>query len=466
MRKNNAANQRKTIKDRGRKTGRSGKTGAWKVFFTVFISVVVLGLLTLGTVSWLMQQNVAYAESESGVLPKTASGAGTGMVREEAEQEENERPTTGTAEGDVLSRIESETGGFYEEEMKAEDPSRYGAVLADAAGMQAMNAVEVESGPDGSVTFAFAGDILFDNGYSPMVRLKQRGGDIDSCFSADLMAEMGAADVFMVNNEFTYTGRGAPTEGKQYTFRARPEHVNYLKDLSVDVVSLANNHAYDYGEVSLTDTLDTLTEAGIPYVGAGRDLEEASKPLYLMTKDLKIALISATQIERQDNPNTRGAGENTPGVFRCWNPERLYETIEQAKEESDFVIVYIHWGTENTTELDWAQREQAAGIAEAGADLIIGDHPHCLQEIGYVNGVPVVYSLGNYWFNSRALDTCMIKAVIAPEGLKSLQFLPARQEDCYTKLLTDSEAARVIGYMNNLSGTAALDENGFVTPKQ
>ncbi|NLL79099.1 MAG: CapA family protein [Clostridiales bacterium] len=413
----------------------------------------------------MMRQNVAYAESGSGVLPETASGAGTGLVREESGREENDRTTNETVEGDVLSRIESETGGAYEENNKEEDNSRYGAVLADAAGMQAMNAVEVESGADGSVTVTFAGDILFDDSYSPMVRLKQRGGDITSCFSADLMEEMRKTDVFMLNNEFTYTDRGTPTPEKQYTFRAKPSHVSYLKDLSVDVVSLANNHAYDYGEVSLTDTLDTLTEAGIPYVGAGRNLEEASKPLYLMTKDLKIALISATQIERQDNPNTKGATGNTPGVFRCWNPEKLYETIAQAKQESDFVIVYIHWGTENTTDLDWAQREQAAGIVEAGADLIIGNHPHCLQEIGYVDGVPVIYSLGNYWFNSRALDTCLVKAVVTPQGLESLRFVPARQENCYTKLLTGTEAARVIGYMNTLSDTAVLDETGLVAPK-
>lgn len=431
------------------KRRRHRRQRAGVIFLTVFVCVTVLGLLTLGGIVLLNGTTIpAYAETE----------------RESMEEHASEPA------GGILTRIEGDTGQYYEAEMAAreaakEEEGRYGAILKDAAAMQEIHAVEVLAENPERVTVTFAGDILFDDSYSPMVRLKQRGGDIAECFSAELLAEMDAANVFMLNNEFTYTDRGMPTEGKQYTFRAKPSHVSYLKDLSVDVVSLANNHAFDYGEISLTDTLDTLTEAGIPYVGAGRNLEEASRPLMLMTKGLKIAVVSATQIERQDHPNTRGATEDAPGVFRCWNPQKLYETVEQAKTESDFVVVYIHWGTENTTELDWAQREQVKGLAEAGADLIIGDHPHCLQEVGYVDGVPVIYSLGNFWFNSRALDTCMVKAVITPDGLESLQFLPARQENCYTSLLMGGEAERVIAYMNTLSNTAIIEKDGSIRPK-
>lgn len=421
---------------------------------TVFLSVTTLGMLTLLAV-WALGENRAaektklYAEAESSQMEVQTAQPGEQDIQE----------------GDVLSRIESEKGDFRQEETDGGDASKYGEILADAEAMRQMNAVEVAQTGREEVTIAFGGDILFDDNYSPMVRLKQRGGDIASCFSADLMQEMAAADVMIVNNEFTYTSRGVPTEGKTYTFRANPSNVSYLKDLSVDVVSLANNHAYDYGEISLTDTMQTLSDAGISYVGAGNNLDEASKPLYLMTKDMKIALIGATQIERLDHPDTKGATESTPGVFRCWNPEKLYETVAQAKAESDFVIVYIHWGTESTTELDWAQSEQAKGLAEAGADLIIGNHPHCLQEIGYVDGVPVIYSLGNYWFNSKPLDTCLVKATVTKDGLKALQFLPARQENCYTQLLSGTEADRVIQYMNGLSKTAQIGMDGSISPR-
>lgn len=320
-----------------------------------------------------------------------------------------------------------------------------------------------ETKPD-RLTFAFAGDILFDDHYAPMARLKQRGGDIASCFSQDLLEEMHNADVFVVNNEFTYSDRGGPLADKQYTFRARPETVSYLHDMGVDLVSLANNHAYDYGEISLLDTLDTLQEAQIPYIGAGRNLEEAASWISYEAGGKSLAIIAATQIERQDNPDTRGATETGAGVFRCWNPQKLYETIAAAKAQHDYVVVFIHWGTENTDVLDWAQKDQAAGIVQAGADLIIGNHPHCLQEVGYVDNVPVIYSLGNYWFNSRALDTCLVKVTLTENGLEGLQLLPARQQDCRTQLLEGSEKARVIGYLNSISKTAALDEEGYILP--
>lgn len=123
-------------------------------------------------------------------------------------------------------------------------------------------------------------------------------------------------------------------------------------------MSLANNHAYDYGEVSLTDTLDTLQSIGMPYAGAGRNLAEAVRPVYYIAGDLKIAFLSATQIERVDNPDTKGATETSPGVFRCRDVDMLLQAVSEAKANSDFVVVYIHWGTESTTELDWAQRNR------------------------------------------------------------------------------------------------------------
>lgn len=107
-------------------------------------------------------------------------------------------------------------------------------------------------------------------------------------------------------------------------------------------------------------------------------------------------------------------------MFRCLDITKLLEVIGEARADSDYVIVYIHWGTEGTDKLDHWQTEQAAQIAAADVDLIIGDHPHVLQPIGYVGEVPVVYSLGNYLFNSKSLDTCLVEAVFGTEGLESL----------------------------------------------
>jgi len=343
--------------------------------------------------------------------------------------------------------------------------SRYGAELADEKFCEENRIHAMPTISADEITLAFAGDVSFAEEYTNMEILRQRGGDISSCFDEFLLKEMQDADIFMLNNEFPYTDRGTPTEEKTYTFRAHPESVKYLYDMGADIVSIANNHVYDYGEVSLLDTLTTLEEAAMPYVGAGRDIGEAIKPVYFIANDYKIAYISATQIEQGDYPDTKGAGENSAGVFRCWNPERLYEVVAEAKTNSDFVVIYIHWGTELSETLHWAQTDQAAGLVEAGADLIIGDHPHCLQEIAYIDDVPVVYSMGNFWFNSKTQDTGIFKATLDENGIKCLQFVPAIQSNCSTTIASDSERQRILNYIQSLSPTINIDSQGYITKR-
>ena len=343
------------------------------------------------------------------------------------------------------------------------DGSRYGALLADPEPCREQNIYPMKAADPEEVSLVFAGDILFDDRYAVMASLQQRGGQLESCFSEDVLDVTRGADIFMVNNEFPYTDRGEPMPEKKFTFRAKPEYASYLFDMGADVVSLANNHAHDYGQISLTDTLSTLANLGMPWVGAGRNLAEASRPVYFIANDIKIAILSATQIERMDNPSTKGATETEPGVFRCLDLTRLLEEIREAKQNSDFVIVYVHWGTENMVEVDWAQAEQGPQIAQAGADLIIGDHPHILQPLGYCGDVPVVYSLGNFWFNSKTLDNCLVRVKLDRGGLKSLQFIPGIQSGCSVSLADGAEKERILSYIRSISPDASIDADGFVT---
>lgn len=373
------------------------------------------------------------------------------------------KPAEPVEEKDGEKRDEEEDGSETEEAAETPvDDSRYADVLQDEAYMEEHNIYAKEAFSEEYVTLLFAGDILFDPNYSVMAKVLQNGGDIGNGIAPDLIGEMQSADIMMLNNEFAYSDRGAPTPEKQFTFRARPDSVAYLTDMGVDIVSLANNHAYDYGEQALLDSLQILQAEGIPYVGAGVNEQEASAPVYFIINDMKIAFISATQIERLDNPDTKGATETSPGVFRCFNGEKLMQTVAQAKEESDFVVVYIHWGTENQEETDWLQNKQAPELVEAGADLIIGDHPHILQRIEIIDGVPVIYSLGNFWFNSKPLDTGMVKVTISEEGLQSFQFIPCQQVNCRTSMLEGEEKSRVLGEMRRMSGNVQIDEDGYV----
>lgn len=340
--------------------------------------------------------------------------------------------------------------------------AKYADILNDPEYMIENNVYAKDAVSPDQVTITFAGDILFDENYMIMANVKD-SSNIANGVLPSLIEEMRSADIMMINNEFPYSDRGTPTKGKKFTFRAKPSTVSYLNDLGVDIVSLANNHAYDYGEQAFTDTMSILEEAGITYVGAGNNLQEARRPVYYIINNMKIAIVAATQIEKLDNPDTKGATDSSPGVFRCWNGENLLETVREAKANSDFVIVYLHWGTENEAAIDWAQEKQAPEVVAAGADLIIGAHPHCLQRISVVQGVPVMYSLGNFWFNSKTVDTGMIKVTLNQNGLQSYQFIPCKQTGSQTMLLQGEEKKRVIGYMQGLSGGVHIDEEGYVT---
>ncbi len=321
----------------------------------------------------------------------------------------------------------------------------------------------VNCADESSVTFAFAGDILLDDKYAMMYSYKARGSDANDTFAGGLLERMRSADVFMINNEFPFSERGTPTEGKQFTFRAAPANIELYDKMGVDIVSLANNHAYDHGEEALLDTFAVLENADIPYVGAGRNLDEAKKPVYFIANGMKIAVVSATQIERNSTPDTKEATSTNAGVLRCMDPTTLLSVIAEAKQNSDFVILYIHWGTESHEEIDRYQEKQAPLYAQAGVDLIIGDHPHCLQKLDVVSGVPVVYSLGNFWFNSKTQDTCLVEVRIDQGGIASFQFIPCRQENKRTTQLDGADKASVISYMRRLSPNVKIDDEGYVT---
>ena len=312
------------------------------------------------------------------------------------------------------------------------------------------------------VRLVLGGDVLLDDEYAMMATYRSKGSSLENAFSQDLITYMRSADVFVVNNEFTFTDRGTPTQGKKFTFRAKPSDVSFYYEMGVDVVSLANNHAYDYGEISLLDTMDTLEGADIAYVGAGKNLEEAMQPYYFVANGMKIALIAATQIERLDSPDTKGATEYSPGVLRCLDVENVLQVIETTKQYADFIILYVHWGTENQQEIDWWQKEQAQIFASSGVDIIVGNHPHCLQKVEYVEGVPVVYSLGNFWFNSKTVETGLLEITFLGEGI-DLRFVPCLQAECRTVMLQGEKKQNVLNTLRAISPDVWIDKEGYIS---
>ena len=385
--------------------------------------------------------------------------------QEETPLESREAQETGAGAGDlgapVWEIVERDSNAPFLTDRSARDtdqPTRE-VDLAQLPGQ----VFEKEVRTPGQVTLSFAGDISFAEGYANMSHYHSSGDDITRCIDGALIARMDRADIMMINNEFAYSDRGQPLAGKTFTFRAKPEMAAQLERLSVDIVSLANNHVYDYGETPLLDTLDTLERYQIPQVGAGKDLEEAKRIVYFQTEDMRIAYVSATQIERS-YVYTKEATEASPGVLRTYDPTIFLEVIQKAEETSDFVVVYVHWGTEGVDRFEADQRQLGYQFIDAGADLVIGDHPHCLQGIEFYKGVPIFYSLGNYWFNSRTLDTGLVEVDVSPEGIRALRFVPCLQQGCRTTQVTDPAGQqRVFRYLESISVNAQIDQEGRIS---
>ena len=316
-------------------------------------------------------------------------------------------------------------------------------------------------------TLCFAGDISLADDAVTTAKLEENGNDLSKCISPELLAIMREADLMCINNEFTFTTNGSPLEGKMYTFRANPERISVLDEMGVDIVLLANNHVYDYGEISLLDTLDTLDNAEIEYFGAGRNLEEAMSPVYYEMDGMTIAYVAASRAEK--NKKTPQATEDSAGILRCYDPELFIEVIKEADANADIVIANVHWGTEYSTVLEEEQLVTGKQYIDAGADVIIGSHSHCLQGIEYYNGKPIIYSLGNYWFNNKTLDSMLIQLHFSGDSTNQtleVQMIPAVQADCMVQIASDeAEQERIYSYMESISINIEIDENGIITEK-
>lgn len=315
----------------------------------------------------------------------------------------------------------------------------------------------------GNANLVFAGDIcLTDSPTFVMNRFKQTNNIYD-CIGNNIIDLTNNADLFMLNNEFSVSERGEPLKGKFYTFRANPSNLSILDQLGTDIVSLANNHVYDYGVDAFSDTLLNLSSHNIPYVGAGANIEEAEKPIYINVNGIKIGFISACNAEK--NRFTPGATENSPGIFLMYDHTDLINKCVDASKRCDYLIAFLHWGNEDSKYYTNDQHNLASELINDGADAIIGAHPHVLQGMEYINGCPVVYSLGDFWFNSETKYNGLISLDINSNGYVNMSIVPTIQSEFTTsKISNQEELNKYRDYINSLSSGCSVDENfNFIT---
>jgi poly-gamma-glutamate synthesis protein (capsule biosynthesis protein) len=246
---------------------------------------------------------------------------------------------------------------------------------------------------------------------------------------AGVLPTLSQADLLAANLECVISDRGEPVD-KAYVFRAPPQALAALAQAGVDVLSLANNHAFDYGVDALADMLPGLRAEGIVTVGAGVDAEAAHAPVFVERNGLRIAFLAYVDVpvEGRTGFDTRSwaAGPDQPGL--AWaEPQAIAFDVAAAGLRADVVVVMMHFGLEGRRDVTSNQRTLAQGAIDAGADLVLGAHPHVLQPVEEYNGGVIAYSLGNFVFDGfapPATYSAIFSATLTTDGVAAYEWVP------------------------------------------
>ncbi|MFB3921805.1 MAG: CapA family protein [Terriglobia bacterium] len=256
-------------------------------------------------------------------------------------------------------------------------------------------AQETAAPPPPERTLLFVGDVMLSRGVGEKMRSEN-----DWTFPFQQIADtLAAADLTFGNLECPVSDKGR-NRHHLYSFRADPKALEGLTRAGFDVMSVANNHAYDWGAPAMLDTLERLRGAGILPVGAGANDLEAHYPVLVDCGVARLAFLAYVNID----PKEATAAPDRPGV--AWLvPDRVLADIRFARPLADLVIVALHWGVEYATQPQREQVDLARQMIDAGADLIVGGHPHVVQPLEQYNGRWIAYSLGNFIFDQKAPGT-------------------------------------------------------------
>ncbi|MDA8429770.1 MAG: CapA family protein [Geobacteraceae bacterium] len=291
------------------------------------------------------------------------------------------------------------------------------------------------------------GDVMLAGRWAASI--KSQGFDLP--FSS-VAGQLSQADITIANLESPIASGGNEFTGKKFRFRADPEVAAALKKSGINLVNLANNHTMDFGPEALSETLYHLNQAGVAWIGAGENLAEARQMALYTIKNKKIAFLGYSLTQ----PSAFYAGRNRPGTAPGFE-KFIIEDITRARQHADYVIVSFHWGTEGSSEIQPYQRTIAHKAIEAGADVIIGHHPHVLRGIErYKTGI-VFYSLGNFVFASKgtSADAGLIVRLRLSDAQREAELLPL--DICHRRVgfqpqpLTGERASCVIERLNRLS---------------
>jgi gamma-polyglutamate biosynthesis protein CapA len=273
------------------------------------------------------------------------------------------------------------------------------------------NIAQVQQIPN--TTLFFVGDIMLDRSVKSSV-IKNFNGDYNELFAN--LDGLKYADILFGNLEGDISNVGNNV-GSKYSFRMDPQVLPAIKDAGFDVVSFANNHVGDWNMKAFKDTLSRLQDIGILKTGAGMTKAEAEMPTIIEKNGTKFGFIGFSDV----GPDWLAAKDNIPGILLASDPN-LPEIIKNAKANCDVLIVSFHWGIEYKTIHNKRQEFLAHTAIDNGADMVIGHHPHVIEDIETYNNHPIVYSLGNFifdqYFSKDTMHGMLFEAIFSGNKLK------------------------------------------------
>jgi poly-gamma-glutamate capsule biosynthesis protein CapA/YwtB (metallophosphatase superfamily) len=276
-----------------------------------------------------------------------------------------------------------------------------------------------------------------------------------------LATRLARAEVTVGNLESTLSTAGTPTQGSD-SFGAHPRVLRGLRSAGFDLVSLANNHVGDYGDRAMGETFGRLRAADLPYVGAGRNLSEARRPVVVTRDGVRIGFLGTDSIGETPAATGRRAGTNRLNMPPRTGPlnraalDRIAADIRKLNRTVDVVVVIPHWGTQYTHRPEPSQRNAARVFAEAGADLVIGGHPHWVQGWERFGSTTVVHSLGNFIFDmdfsTKTREGVFVEVVLWGDQVRAVEPVPYVIDASFTPRL--ARGGRAAGILADVWSTS------------
>ena len=296
------------------------------------------------------------------------------------------------------------------------------------------------------MTIVSGGDTMGDRGVKSY--LAAHGAD---AVFAGIAPVLRAADAAWVNLESPLTTISDPYPGKDVHFQGDPRLAAGLADAGVDVVNMANNHAVDQGQAGLLDSIRRVEAAGIKVVGAGKNASAARQPAIVRASNgATIGFLGWTDIIWPGFAAGSGPGVAT-GIT---DMSQVTRAVRALKRRVDYVVVCFHWGIEYTDTPIASQVSEAHAAIDAGADLVIGHHPHVLQGVQLYKGHFIIYSLGDLVFDHYSLatgQTVLVSAVLSPHGVKATLIPVYASSNGIPAIVTGAAGRAILLHMQQIS---------------